>query len=136
MKKVFITGVAEQTGRFDNPIYLATQADLENNQNEHYPIFNVMENAIKEGDDVELVAIKFPNESLERNFFILNDRVKRFEQEHSIEIKTIPIDHKGETKKAHTELFLELIEKIDDSCEIYADITYGTKPTPMIIFAL
>ncbi|MCL2047054.1 MAG: hypothetical protein FWG88_11820, partial [Oscillospiraceae bacterium] len=42
----------------------------------------------------------------------------------------------GETKKAHTELFLELIEKIDDSCEIYADITYGTKPTPMIIFAL
>jgi hypothetical protein len=75
---------------------------------------------------------------VEKNFAILKECIAEFEKDmrNEIKVKLIEIEHKlGETQSEHISLFKELISTVPKACEIYTDITYGTKPTPLAVFA-
>jgi hypothetical protein len=135
MKKVFVTAVAQQF-KFTPALYQTDNAELKSNREEHYPIFNALENTIEPDDDIEFIIIKLPCEKLDENFMVLKERVAEFEAAHKTTITLTTIERGlEETENEHIILFNALTDALPKNCDIYADITYGTKPTPMIVFA-
>lgn len=135
-KKVFITVVAEQR-TFNAYHYISNSNDsIRYEGKTEYPIFNVIANNVADQAEVEIIAIKFEGVLFDKNYQVLKRNIAEFEASHKIKIKLTTIERGiKETEVEHVELFKVLLEKISDNCDIFADITYGTKPTPIIIFA-
>jgi len=136
MSKKFITVIAEQIN-FESRIYdCGDDKRLEYNRKTHYPIANVIYNAVEDGETIEVVAVKKDGITSDKNLDILKSDLDCIEKEKNIQIKySIITRPKKETKRSHIEYFYQLINEIKDNDLIYADITYGTKPGPFILFA-
>ncbi|GHU34169.1 hypothetical protein FACS1894105_00470 [Clostridia bacterium] len=137
MNKIFITTVAQQSGKFDAMIYKTDDPSLKSDRPTHYPIIYAIENNVEPDDDIELIVLQYPTPALDKNFAILKDYITKIEEAKNIKIKLTTIEHLGnETNEGHIALFKELKSKIPVNGKLYADITYGTKPTPVILFTV
>lgn len=139
MKKVFITTVSQQA-TFEGVVYETEVKQLGNEKKEHYPIFNVMRNSVHPEDDIEVIAVKIPKNDSDRevddNLGVLQDDIVEFEKEYSTKVKVTIIHQVAKAESsAHINLFKELLQVTPEAGDIYADITYGTKPTAITIMA-
>ena len=143
--KVFITAVSLQN-TLHAALYESDDPSLRSETKTPYPIFNLMRHAVSdesipcdpddEPAEYQMIAIKFPHASSDRNLATLRQGLELFEKDHAVSIPLLVIEHGiDETSSEHIALFKALIDAIPQSCEIYADITYGTKPTPIALFA-
>lgn len=137
MQKVFITTVPEQpAGKLKAYVYYANQEDIRMDSETEYPIFNVLENEHGDEHELTLIAIKQDGENFDYNYEILKTDISEFEKKHNEKINLVLINRgKEETNDVYTDLFNKLAKAIPDNCNIFADITYGTKPGYSIIFA-
>lgn len=137
MKKVFITTVPEQEpGKLKAHIYQTEQADIKSERETEFPIFNVLENEHGEEHDLIMIIVKQPGENFDYNYEILKKDIKDFEDRHGEKINTVLVERGiEETLDVYTDLFKKLAAAIPDNCNIYTDITYGTKPGYTVIFA-
>lgn len=102
-----------------------------------FPIIPAINGYLKEGEEFEILAIVAEYDNTRRNFEKLKEELKELfekknipydEQKHLKEI-TIPYDDGTDTQLL---LFRKLVDKMDNGDEIYACITYGSKPAEIV----
>ena len=146
MKYVFITTVSHQP-TLHAVLYESNDPDLTGTTKTAYPIFNLMHAIVAKLHDgnttdeekpvFELIAILYPSERARQNLALLETAVDEFSFATRVNVQFTLI-HQGleETSREHLNLFLALVKAIPERCNLYVDITYGTKPTPVTLFAV
>ena len=132
MKKYFITAISNQR-RLSACRYETNQADLQYDGETAYPVMHLLANHIQPGDAAEVIAIDFQDNPPE-NFDLLKEDLCALERKFQTKITLTVLSHGlSETNYEHRNLFKLLVQGIEDCSTVYADLTYGTKPTPMVI---
>lgn len=138
MKKVIICDVPMKVGltpcvykSFDNSLPSSDEPVV-------FPINSFLDGTLSADDDVKVLLLVKRDDA--GNY---KKNAERFIEEFSAacewkvasaEIKTIETDY-SEEKIVHEQLLGEIIESIDDGSHIIADITYGPKDLPIVLFS-
>ncbi len=135
MKK-FITFIPMQTGSnlllgkyaadgnthlcFDRPI--------------RFPVLAMLNGYVEDNERIELLAIMEENNSdCLHNLELLQNDISEILAGRNAHCTITPIEiSKQETSTAHLNTFAKLIDNIQDNDEVFACITFGTKPTPIL----
>jgi len=103
-----------------------------------FPINGVLARTLKKGDDVKVVLLK--KEDISGNsgkntgeFIGELDRINAGIGA-KIEYKILSTPH-NESREVQEKLLKDMIEELENGAEIYADITFGTKSLPIIVFS-
>ena len=135
MKKFITTIPLQITGELDSCIYeAADNSKLQYNKKIAFPILAVMNAYVKEGEQIFIYKIRQDDSRTIENNILFEQQVKEFEKERNCQcvIEEILIKN-DELISTHLETFEKLIEKFDqEETKLYACITYGTKPVPII----
>lgn len=102
-----------------------------------YPIIPVINGYLEKEDDFEILVIVAECEDTRRNYEVLKDELRdlfqekniSYDEEKQLKVISIPFD---DGIHAQLELFRKLVEKLNDWDEIYACITYGSKPSEIV----
>lgn len=106
---------------------------LENNIPTNFPIIAVMSKFWNKGEDIKIIAIKQNNPNCEKNLeYFKKSLTDKFGIKNPDNIIDLVEIEDTEFSSAHLYTFKEIIKRIDDGDTLYVDITYGTKPIPMI----
>lgn len=137
MKK-FITSIPFQpTDKFEKVRYAAQENDklLANDIETRYPIIVAIKNSVRKGENISVAIIaanEHQNVGKNKELFCEELDALKANIGFEYELKEIPTTT-AETPEKHLELFEEIISIFEENDEIYADITYGTKPTPIVM---
>jgi hypothetical protein len=107
-----------------------------------FPIVPVIFNTAENNESIELYIIKIAETEQGKEISSilmkqLEEELIQIEQQKNISIHyNIVAIQDRQTKKEHLALFNEFIGLLSDNDCIYLDITYGTKPTPIVMFAV
>ncbi len=108
--------------------------ELESEYKTCYPVFTALDNVVAVGEKVKLTLIVVDHDNARSSLTSFLDELKDFAGTRSFtyEIQKLetPFDESTDT---HLELFGKIIDSIAPGDEITADMTYGSKPMPMII---
>jgi hypothetical protein len=126
-------------GRLDRFCYKVNgNTTIEYNGEVIFPINGVLARTLKKDDAVKVVLLK--KEDLDGNsgkntgeFMSELDRINSG-LGAKIEYKILSAPH-DESREVQEKLFKEIIGEFTDGAAIYADITYGTKSLPIILFS-
>ena len=103
------------------------------------PVNSVLAKTMKQGERVKVVILS--KNDVEGNSKV---NVEKFQEELNginagigaqIEYVTLASDF-TETRSVHENLFRQMVAELEEDAEIIADITYGPKPLPIIIFSV
>jgi hypothetical protein len=100
-----------------------------------FPIVPVINGYAERGDKIRVIAILTDGENFKHNFDtyftpeITELAAKNGYEFGGVEVVTTPDKEDIDTQLA---LFADIIAKIGDNEELYACITFGTKPTPIV----
>lgn len=135
MKKFIATIPRQPENRLHDDIYLAADnKKLENNIRTCFPILLLINAFCELGDDIVVEAIYAEDYgdcklNYARFASALDNICKNKGITYKLNTVNIPVD---ESTNTHLESFSKLIERIENGDKLYADITYGTKPTPIV----
>ncbi len=100
----------------------------------HFPIIPLIANTVKSGETIHIYAVKPAYERTEYCLAVLQEELKSLSEkicfQYELEIFDTP---QSEVIGNHLDLFTRLVDSSSDDDQIYADITFGTKPIPMIL---
>lgn len=135
MKKFICTIPLQHSNRsLDRVLYSAMDNQRLNYQEKiSFPIISVINGYVKEGEEIQLLVLKQAAEGTDVNYETFEQQVSFLCQNKHISysIKTIDIVF-DETSGTHLKTFMSLIENIEEKDDLYACITYGTKPIPIV----
>ena len=104
-----------------------------------YPINAVLAENLKKNDDVKIVLLrtldKAGNSGINSGLFIQELDEINAGIGAKISYETLDSDF-IETKNNHETRLKAMLDIIDENCQIYADITFGPKPLPMILMCV
>lgn len=139
MKKFITTAprqavVPEMTGRPETECYRAVDNPLlQYDVPACFPLLPLINAYVVLGDCFEVFILTAQYENCYRNFDYLKAEIETISRQIGasciVTMIEIPFD---ETITTHLDTFRKLIEQAEPRDIFYADITYGTKPTPMI----
>lgn len=135
MKK-FICTIPLQTNNksLEKVVYDAVDnSRLEYKEPVSFPIIPVINGYVKDGETIELFVLKQAGEGTESNYVALKEQVAKLCDSRKIKytFKIIDIIF-DETAATHLKTFMTLIENIQEKDDLYACMTYGTKPIPIV----
>lgn len=98
-----------------------------------FPIIPVINGYVNDGEEIELLVLKQKAEGTDLNFEAFKEQIAHLcdKRDIAFEIKIIDIVF-DETSGTHLRTFLSLIEQIKEKDDLYACMTYGTKPIPIV----
>lgn len=101
----------------------------------HYPIIPLIRNTAQKGEEIKVIAVKPEYETTEYCLSVLKEELEALKAEIGFEYGEIQIINTpvSEMVNNHLDLFGELVKTAADDDNIYVDITFGTKPIPMIL---
>ena len=107
---------------------------LECTEEVSFPVLVLMKNTVAKGEKIHITTVKqeHANCDINKNTFMSELEALKNEVGFEYELETI-LTPFSETIDAHLDLFGKLIGYVHDDDMIYADITFGTKPIPMLI---
>ena len=127
-------------GRLDRFCYkVAGNKTIEYDGEVIFPVNGVLARTLKKGDEVKIVLLK--KEDIDgnsaKNTGEYMSELNRINADigAKIEYKVLSAPH-NESREVQEKLFKELIGELADGADIYADITYGTKSLPIIVFSV
>lgn len=98
-----------------------------------FPIIPVINGYVDEGETIELLVLKQAGEGTDPNYAALQEQVSQLCEQKNITCSYKIIDIVfDETSGTHLKTFLSLIENIKEKDDLYACMTYGTKPIPIV----
>lgn len=139
MKKIIFINVPISTKKAEEPIQYKV---IGNNKLEYSgkvmcPINSILAKTLKKEDDVKVVYVKEQQKEEKDKHYekIMQEELSNINKNigANIEYKVICKAFE-ETQKSHGELLETLIDELEEKAEVSADITYGAKPLPFIIF--
>ena len=102
-----------------------------------FPIFVLILNTAKKGEKIRITAVRPDYENCHINFETFVNDLEKLKERIGFECEIDVVDtHYSERIDDHLDLFGKLIDTVQDQDEIYADISYGTKPIPIIVLMM
>ena len=133
--KTFITYLAKQ--RIEPGVYDARgRFILQTNEKFHYPICPVINGYTTVGDEIRIIVV-YDNENIyfDENFKKLKKEVNYLKNKKGFNYKITKIEIPNKQyAHVHLDTYSKLLSCINDGDELYADISYGNKPMPIIEF--
>ena len=106
---------------------------LENSIPTNFPIISVMSKFWNIGEEIRIIAIKQKKADCEKNLkYFKESLINKLGVENPDSIIDLIEIEDNEYSSTHLYTFKEIIKRIEDGDMLYVDITYGTKPVPMI----
>ena len=131
MKK-FITVIPFQIkGQLGNYLYRAVGNDrLQMEERTSFPILTAVNGYLQPGEQSKVIALVAKTADGERNLRVLRDQMRKLcAQKGYVEPEIVEVELKeGDEVATHVETFQKLIDQVDDDDELFACVTYGTKP--------
>lgn len=103
-----------------------------------FPINAVLAKTLKKGERTKIVEFTTKDEKgcWENNKSIFENELKSLNRNIGAEVEFLPIVAEFvEDKPTHENRFKRLIDSVENDADIIADITYGPKTLPLILFA-
>ena len=139
MTKTFIMTIPfQQTGKLTPVLYKAQgNTKLEYTKETRFPIIPMINGYAEEGDKIRIIAILTDGENFRHNYetyFV--PEVSALVECNKYSFEEIEVISTPDSEDIDTQLrlFSDVIAKIGDNEELYACITYGTKPTQIVQF--
>ncbi|MDE7227062.1 MAG: hypothetical protein K2N31_01920 [Treponemataceae bacterium] len=104
-----------------------------------YPINAVLAEKMKAGDDMKVVLLKTMTQdgNAEKNAELFRQELDAINAGIGARIAYEMIDTDFvETKENHEKRLRAMLAKIEDGAQLYADITFGQKPLPMVLMCV
>lgn len=137
MKKTLLCNIA-MTNNTKKSIYRSDDFSIPASETEVcFPVCAFLEKTLTEKDELEAILLvkKDAAGQFEEKLDICINELKYVEQitGAKIEIKTIMSEFE-ESKQVHENLLLSIVEELEANTHIIADITYGPKDLPVVLF--
>lgn len=136
MKKYYLTISQQPKGDLKESLYSNPGGNpaLECRTSTHFPIIPVIANTADKNEKIRIYAVCPQHENTKINLDILRSELEKTKEEIGFEYELTIVDTPfSEMIGDHLALFGKLIETAENDDMIYADITFGTKPIPMIL---
>lgn len=106
---------------------------LKNDLFTRFPIIVAINAYVEENDEIEIITILTEYENAKRNYEFFKQEIEELKTKRNFKYKITEISTPyDETIKIHLQIYSGLISLINDNEIIYACITYGTNPTPIV----
>lgn len=133
MKK-FITAISLQ-GKDLSPVTYtpADNDELRCGKEVSFPILVAVNNFVQPGEKITVSPIVIKAESSNRNYEIFKSQLQHISQEKGFLYELKPIEKDlGDTIDVMLKLFSSLIGAVSDDDELFACVTFGTKPVSIL----
>ena len=134
--KRFVAVVPMQVGKnlltcrysADNNPRLQTDFDV------RFPVSALVNGYVEAGEEVEVLALaEEHNADAQENLVLLTEELREVAARRGAAVRVREISFSSqETVAEHLQTFLRLISAVEDGDQLYACITFGTKPTPIV----
>ncbi len=132
MKKFFTVVPLQRPGNL-NPIHYSAVGNtrLEMAEDTCFPILTAISGYVEPGEDFRLIAVMTDNEDGRRNCGTLREELaalceaRGFTCSRGVEVVSVEADDRV---AVHVATFQKLIDLVDDNDELFACMTFGTKP--------
>lgn len=104
-----------------------------------FPINAILAESLKKDDEVRVILLRTKDKAGNsgRNSGLFMQELDEINSEIGAKISYETLDSEfKETKDIHEKRLQDMLDKIEEHTEIYADITYGPKPLPMILMCV
>ena len=100
----------------------------------HFPIIPLIANTAESGETVKIIAVKTAYATTDHCLEVFQEELKDLSKKSrfSFELEILETPQ-SEVIGNHLSLFSSLVDSTADGDRIYADITFGTKPIPMVM---
>ncbi len=142
MKKFIFTIPRQNPQYLTSDVYKSVDNQkLENNIPTSFPIIPIINAYCEENDEIEIITLVATEKNNENVYYCNCDvNLEKFKNELKSVCSTKQITFKistinvafNETLKTHLNTYYKLVEAINDGDTIFADITYGSKPIPIV----
>ena len=140
MKKLVFMSMIMQ--KLTGPYYDTTESSkIKLSHKFYFPISVKLAESLEKGDEVTICVLKMTDgvthnglNNYDLNFKQLKEEVSEIAGmiEAKIDFKEIESDF-TETKDAFGKRFMDMFDMLEPNCTIYADVTFGTKPSSFLI---
>ena len=100
----------------------------------HFPAIPLISALTEKGDDIKVISVTYDTPNCHRNLRLLEEEVSKAcsakGASYGLESIEVPFD---DSIKAILNVYQQLIARVEDGDELYADITYGSKPMPIVL---
>lgn len=131
MKKFFTVIPLQKLGQLKPQLYQAVGNTLLQMDTETcFPILTAVNGYVRTGEEFRVIAVMTDTEDGRRNRDTLQQELEQLCGRKGLicpQIETIPVDV-DERVAAHVATFQKLIDLVDDDDELFACMTFGTKP--------
>lgn len=100
----------------------------------HFPAIPMVNAYVEEGERIKVIAVTYDTEPCHHNLKVFENELASACEPHgaSYELESIEVPF-DDSIKAILNVYTQLIARLEDDDELYADITYGSKPMPIIL---
>lgn len=138
MKKTIIVSIP-MTASIQKTVYTSNDRSLPASSKEfYYPVSALLAETIKPEDEIGVILITKHSEYSNSEDFaqIFVQELDEINKEHGADITISKIDSEfAEEKYVHDKLMAELADQIKTGSAITADVTFGPKDLPIVIFS-
>ena len=100
----------------------------------HYPVIPVINAYAKTGDAIEVITVTYDTPNCHKNLALLDKELAKVCQEkgvsYTLDSIDVPFD---DSIQAILSVYQHFIARVNDYDDLYADITYGSKPMPIVL---
>ena len=134
MKKFIMTSPYQPKGRLEKGIYKAADNQLlAYDIPTSFPILSAVNGYVESGETIEIITIVSDYDNAKYNYELFKEEVSQLSQNkgfnYTMKAVSIPYDNSINTE---LELFGKLIDCMSDDDTLFACITYGSKPFPLV----
>lgn len=134
MKKFITTSPYQPEGSLRKQVYTAVDnSKLQYNKPISFPILAVINGYAQKDDAIEVITIKADYINAENNYKKFQIELDELAKEKGFlyTLKTVDVSYSDELN-VQLEVFQKLIDLTENNDTLYACISYGSKPTPLI----
>lgn len=136
MKK-FITVIPFQVkGQLGSYLYHAVgNSRLQMKEKISFPILTAVKGYLQPREEAQVIALTAETEDGKRNLQVLKEQLEDLCEKKGCdvpEIVEVPLGE-GDEVGTHVDTFQKLIDRVDDDDELFACVTYGTKPLSQVV---
>lgn len=138
MKKMILCSVPMKK-QVDLCVYTSSDKSLPvSGRPVRYPICSFLEETLRDGDELKILLLvkRDPYSSSEQNAAVFREELSAAVGDRDVKTAYTVIETNfAQTRAVHTQLMGRIVEELETGSGILADITYGPKDLPVIIFA-
>lgn len=138
MKKFFTTVPLQKEGQLKRFVYAAQgNSKLSMDEATSFPIIPVINGYVEPGEAFRVIAVVQDNDDAKRNYGSLKDELHALCERKGLSYPDKDVEYvDGPTDQrvsSNVDTFQKLIDKVDNDDDLFACVTYGTKPMSMAL---